>query len=47
VSELETGLDEELGAALREWLASEWPFKRVAFPGRDITWADYAALPDA
>jgi GNAT acetyltransferase-like protein len=47
VSELETGLHEELGAALREWLASEWPFEKVAFPGRDIAWADYRALPGA
>jgi hypothetical protein len=37
VSELETGLDEELGAAVRVWLASEWPFARVAFPGRETT----------
>jgi len=46
-SELATGLDETLGAAIRDWLANEWPFAKVAFPGRDIARSDYAALPDA
>jgi hypothetical protein len=46
MSELDSGLDEALGAALRNWLASEWPFTKVAFPGRDIGRAEYAALPD-
>ncbi len=28
-------LDESLMAALRAWLKDAWPFRRVAFPGRD------------
>jgi len=24
--------------AFRAWIASAWPFRRVAFPGRDQTW---------
>lgn len=28
-------LEEELGRVVRRWVSEEWPFKRVAFPGRD------------
>jgi RimJ/RimL family protein N-acetyltransferase len=45
-SEAGTGLDDALGRWLRGWLAAEWPFEHVAFPGRDVGWAEYAALPD-
>jgi hypothetical protein len=40
-------LEEEVGRAAREWLEREWPFERVATPGRDIPWPEYEALPDA
>lgn len=30
----ELPLERELGAAVREWIAREWPFRRVAYPGR-------------
>lgn len=33
--------DADLGARFRSWLASDWPFKFVAFPGRDIPWAEW------
>jgi len=32
------GLEERVGAAFRAWIASAWPFRRVAFPGRDQAW---------
>src|SRR5262245_50906416 len=35
-SELSSGLESRLFSALKEWLAKEWPFKKVAFPGRDF-----------
>ena len=38
------GLDERLGAAFRAWLRDRWPFKRVAFPGRDIPWSEWRTL---
>ncbi|NLG28725.1 MAG: GNAT family N-acetyltransferase [Chloroflexi bacterium] len=41
------GLDVALGATLRRWLAEAWPFERVAFPGREIPWAEWAALAAA
>lgn len=34
-----------LGQHVRAWLKSDWPFQRVAFPGRDIEWAAWDALP--
>ncbi|KGE04849.1 GNAT family N-acetyltransferase [Pseudohaliea rubra] len=30
-SELDTGLEDELGRALRDWLASQWPFRNPCF----------------
>lgn len=29
----------ELGGAFRKFINSSWPFKRVAYPGRDIPWS--------
>jgi hypothetical protein len=31
-------LDNELYQNIRDWLTKCWPFKKIAFPGRDITW---------
>jgi RimJ/RimL family protein N-acetyltransferase len=42
-----TGLEEELESAARDWLASEWPFDRVRWPGREISWEEWDRLPDA
>ena len=36
-------LDDRLGLAFRKWLAEDWPFTHVAYPGRDIAWADWLA----
>src|SRR5262245_17748627 len=45
-SELASGLESRLFSALKEWLAKEWPFKKVAFPGRDIDWKEWTKTPD-
>ena len=45
-SELAGGLETRLYAAVREWIAKEWPFAKVAFPGRDIGWDEWRAVPD-
>ena len=37
-SALEMGLDEVLFSTTRQWLASSWPFKKAAYPGREISW---------
>ncbi|MDC6166805.1 GNAT family N-acetyltransferase [Paucibacter sp. XJ19-41] len=44
-SELGSGLAGEVDRAVRDWLAREWPFKRVLFY-RDLGSAGYRALPD-
>jgi hypothetical protein len=45
-SELKGGLETRLYAAVREWMAKEWPFKKVAYPGRDIEWDAWHSIPD-
>lgn len=45
-SELTTGLEDRLYAAVREWLATLWPFRSVAFPGRSVSWEAWRAIPD-
>jgi hypothetical protein len=45
-SGLANGLEERLAAAVREWLAKEWPFEAVAYPGRGVDWKAYRDLPD-
>jgi hypothetical protein len=42
-----TGLEDEVEAAVREWLASEWPFETIRWPGRELSWEEWDALPDA
>jgi hypothetical protein len=42
-TELASGLEEHLGATVRRWIAEAWPFERVAYPGRDVAWADWLA----
>jgi hypothetical protein len=27
-------------------MAKEWPFKKVAYPGRDIDWDVWNSIPD-
>lgn len=36
-------LDEELYITVKEWADKCWPFDRVAFPGREISWQQWAS----
>ncbi len=45
-SQLRSGLDIALGDAVRSWLKDDWPFQRIAYPGRDVQWPQYEALED-
>lgn len=45
-SELAGGLEDRLFAAVKDWIAAKWPFKSVAYPGRDVPWEIWRALPD-
>jgi hypothetical protein len=44
-SAYETGMDERLYPFVQQWIAGAWPFKSVAYPGRDIAWDDWRTLP--
>lgn len=46
-AEYDAGFDAELQRWAETWVASRWPFERVAWPGRAISWETWDALPDA
>jgi tetratricopeptide (TPR) repeat protein len=35
------GLDSKLFSTAQQWLADEWSFKRVVFPGREVSWGEF------
>lgn len=39
------GLEEQLYKDMKQWLASAWPFQKVAWVGREISRQDFRALP--
>lgn len=45
-SELAGGLEDRLYAAVKDWIARDWPFETVAFPGRGMMWEAWRAIPD-
>ncbi len=40
-SEVENGLDEHLFESVKQWIAKEWCFGKVAYPGREISWEEW------
>ncbi len=44
---LSGGLEASVGQAFRDWLKRDWPFQEIAFPGRDIPWNKWRALPES
>ena len=38
------GIEDQLGAFLRNWLREKWPFHQLVFPGRDISWQEWQTL---
>jgi hypothetical protein len=45
-TKLGIGLDTSLFSAVKLWPNSKWPFANVAFPGRNIDWGTWNAIPD-
>jgi hypothetical protein len=37
-SELKNGLDEILFSSVKQWIQDKWPFEKVTYPGRDVSW---------
>jgi len=46
VSAAARGFDDELFQWGKRWVAEAWPFKTVAYPGRETDWNAWAKLPD-
>ena len=40
-SKSKTGFDDILFNAVKKWISQRWPFKNVAYPGREITWEQW------
>jgi len=43
-SEVENGLDPILFETVKTWISKEWPFQKVAYPGREIPWNEWSSL---
>jgi hypothetical protein len=46
-SEADTGLDGRVYDTVRRWIDRDWPFAKVAYPGREISREEWDALPPA
>ncbi len=42
-ADYDAGFDAQLYAWVQAWVAKEWPFARVAYPGRAIAWEEWDA----
>ena len=40
-SEVANGLDSILFSSVKKWIEEAWPFKKVAYPGRDVRWDEW------
>jgi hypothetical protein len=40
-SAYEQGMDSRLYKLIKDWIGKEWPFEKVAYPGREISWEDW------
>jgi len=45
-SELDKRLDKVLHETVKKWIEKEWPFKKVAYPGREISWREWSRVKD-
>ena len=45
-SELASGMETELTAAVKAWLAAKWPFKNAGFPGIDMPFEEWEKLEE-
>lgn len=45
-AQFDAGFEEVLIPEVKQWLAERWPFRRVAWVGREVTREAFAALPD-
>lgn len=43
-SAYDEGLDPILYETVKKWIVEKWPFKKVAYPGREIDWETWKSL---
>ena len=43
--QFDKGFEAILYREMKAWLAKSWPFQKVAWPGKEITRAEWKALP--
>ena len=43
-AEYDAGFDAQLYDWVRGWVAAEWPFENVAYPGREIPWGEWDTM---
>lgn len=43
-SAYDKGLDPILFKTVKKWITEKWPFKKVAYPGREIDWETWKSL---
>ena len=43
-SMLDKGLDTILFNSVKQWITKDWPFKKVAYPGRQIKWEEWRSM---
>jgi len=43
-SEVDNGLDSILYDSVKKWISEKWPFKKVAYPGREISWEQWKLM---
>lgn len=41
-----TALEDALDLLVPRWVERVWPFEKPRYPGRDLTWAEWVALPE-
>lgn len=46
-SVLDQGMDDILYSTVKKWLEEEWPFNKVAYPGREISWEAWDLLEES
>lgn len=46
-AEFDAGFDSQLFAWVSQWITTQWPFQKVAYPGREIPWDVWDVLPEA
>ena len=43
-SEVDNGLDSILFDSVKKWISEDWPFEKIAYPGRDIKWEEWKSM---